>query len=381
MRKIEAVLWTLTAIAIIMIFSFFGLNQERKIREEQLQELAVIYPEIADELQDNFAYYQKQSVHLELIHTAAVIFLMVVFGAVLTRKERREKKHDAAEICDEMEAVYEQLVSFQKGNFELLPFMEETDIADRYARVHEKLRELGCYFSDLKTRIAEEENSTKALITNISHQLKTPLASIRMSHELAQSPDLSENERADFLSAEMRDIRKMEILLDELVKLSRLENHMIQIKPEMCSIKQTISEAVSQIFMKAHEKNIEIYVDMEGDAQISHDRKWTVEAIANILENAVKYSGAATAVGIHVEYFPTGVLIEVEDEGIGIPDEELHEVFKRFYRGKKARELVNEGAGVGLYLARTIIGQQGGTIVAKRKFEGGTIFKIMLPLG
>jgi len=201
-----------------------------------------------------------------------------------------------------------------------------------------------------------------------------------MCHELAKSSELSEEEQKDFLMTETQEIRKMEVLLDELVKLSRLENNMIQIKKEKNSLKQTLSEAVSQVFMKAHEKNIEICVDMEGDVEISHDRKWTVEAIVNVLENAVKYSEPMTAINIRVSYLPSSVLLEVEDEGIGILEEELHEIFKRFYRGSKAKKMVKEGAGVGLYLARSIIEQQGGTIVAKRKSEGGSVFKIMLPL-
>lgn len=121
------------------------------------------------------------------------------------------------------------------------------------------------------------------VITDISQQLKTPLASIRMCHELAKSADLSEEEQKEFLATETNEIRKMEELLDELldelVKLSRLENNMIQIKPGKNGLRQTVSEAVSQIFIKPYAKNIEICVDMEEDAKISHDRKWTVDFV------------------------------------------------------------------------------------------------------
>ena len=246
--------------------------------------------------------------------------------------------------------------------------------------IHDKLRELGYYFSDLKERLEQEENSTKSLITDISHQLKTPLASIKMSHELSLSTDLSEEERQSFLETETQEILKMEALLDELVKLSRLENSMIQITCETCSIKKTISEAVSQIYIKANTKNMEICVEMEKDVETPHDHKWTVEALANILENAVKYSASGTTVNIYVSCLVNHVVIQVEDEGIGIPEGEGHEIFKRFYRGSNAKDLVKEGAGVGLYLARSIIEQQGGTIVAKRKNGSGTIFQITLPL-
>jgi len=101
--------------------------------------------------------------------------------------------------------------------------------------------------------------------------------------------------------------------------------------------------------------------------------------LANILENAVKYSEPTTAVNVRTSHLPSSVLIEIEDEGIGIREDELHHIFKRFYRGSNAKKLAQEGAGVGLYLARNIMEQQGGTIFAKRNPGRGTIFRITLP--
>jgi len=379
-RKIGYILWALAAIVIVMMIFFCSISYEVKIREEQMQELIVIYPEIENELQENFSYYQDHVVHAKLIVMTVMILLILILGGSLVMIERQEKRNIIKEFNYEIDLIYEQLLRFNKGNFEILPSLEESSVTGKLENIHEKLRELGYYFADLKLRLTEEENSTKTLITDISHQLKTPLASIRMCHELAKSSELSEDERKDFLMIETEEIRRMEVLLDELVKLSRLEKNMIQIKQEKNSLRQTISEAVSNIFMKAYTKNIEISVDMEEDIEISHDRKWTVEAFANILDNAVKYSEPKTEINIKVSCLPSNVLVEIEDEGIGIQEEELHKIFKRFYRGNKAKELVNEGAGVGLYLARNIIEQQGGTIIAKRKLEGGTIFKITLPL-
>ena len=374
------VLWTLAAVIMLIILFVCGVSYAENIRKKQMQELIAIYPELQQELQDNFTYYQEQIAHVEWITLAAVVFLLLIFGAILLRLKKQEQKQTLAEYNDELDLIYERLIRFQKGDFESVLSAEDTAAADRFHGIHEKLRDLGYYFSDLKERLEEEENSTKALITDISHQLKTPLASVRMCHELAQSPDLSEEERIGFLKTETQEIAKMETLLDELVKLSRLENNMIQITLERSSLKQTIREAVGQIYMKAHAKSIEICADMEEDADILHDRKWTVEALANILENAVKYSPSMTKIYIRMSHLSGNVLLEIEDEGIGIPQEELHEIFHRFYRGRNAKEMAKEGAGVGLYLARSIIEQQGGTILAKGKPGCGTIFKIMLPL-
>ena len=356
------------------------MSQERRLREEQRQELETIYPEIREELEENFEFYQKESMGENVKFLPVVLLVIIAFGALLFLVYRNEEKKKKELIQEAVEQIYEQLHRFHQGDFQILSWNEETNEQDCWGRIHEKLRELGYYFSDMKVRLSEEENNTKALITDISHQLKTPLASIRMCHDLSGSEALSQEERTEFLKTEAREIRKLEMLLDELVKLSRLESNMIRVKPERTGLKQTISEAVSQVFMKAYEKQMEISVEMENDIQVRHDRKWTVEALTNILENAVKYSGKGTGITIRVQRLLKNVLIGVEDEGMGIKEEELHKIFRRFYRGTQAKEQVKDGAGVGLYLARSIIEQQGGTILAKRKPEKGSIFNIIIPL-
>ena len=378
-QKISFIFLLLGTIALIATVFFCKVLYEKKIYEDQKRELSVIYPELADELSDNISYYVAESIQIDfLLMLAVMILTAIVFVStyfLLTSANKRK----ITEAENGLNDIYEQLLHFQNGNVDILPLPEESG-SQKFGDVYDKLRELGFYFSNLKAQLAQEENSTKALITDISHQLKTPLASIRMSHELSLSADLSEEERQSFMESETQEILKMELLLDELVKLSRLENSMIQIKCETCSIKKTIREAVSQIYVKANAKAIEICVDVEKDVETLHDHKWTVEALVNILENAVKYSPQKTTININVSCLVHHVLIQIEDEGIGIPEGEVHEIFKRFYRGSNAKGMVKEGAGVGLYLARSIIEQQGGTIVAKRKNGSGTIFQIMFPL-
>lgn len=254
--------------------------------------------------------------------------------------------------------------------------------AEKRSELTESLKELGAYFSDLKERYGQEEADTKALITNISHQLKTPLASIRMSHELAVGDYASKEERQEFMEQEEAQIAKLQELVDELVKLSRLEKNMITLSPVRAGIKQTITGAVSQIYPKAYAKRMEIGVELTEDTVICHDVKWTTEALVNVLDNAVKYSGAGKHIFIRVNTLTQYVLVEIEDEGIGIPREELHKIYHRFYRGSNIAS-DSEGAGVGLYLARWIIETQGGTITAKNNYGGehrGTVFQIMLPI-
>lgn len=378
-QKISFICLVLIAVLLLVTIFFCKVLYEKKIFEDQKRELSTIYPEIAEGLSENISYYVVKNFQTDFLIILATVILTVIalVGTYILLTSGYKRK--ITEVENEQNYIYEQLLHFQNGNVDMLPLQEEGG-SPKFRDVYDKLRDLGYYFSNLKERLKQEENSTKALITDISHQLKTPLASIRMSHELSLSSDLSEEERQSFMETETQEILKMEALLDELVKLSRLENSMIQIKSEKCSMKKTISEAVSQIYIKANAKDIEICVDMEHDVETLHDHKWTVEALVNILENAVKYSTQKTMININVSCLVNHVLIQVEDEGIGIPEGELHEIFKRFYRGSNAKDIVKEGAGVGLYLARSIIEQQGGTIVAKRNSGGGTIFQIMLPL-
>ena len=378
-QKIGLICLILGTIALFVTIFFCKVRYENKIIEEQKKELTTIYPELAEELSENLSYYASKNMQPDFLIMLAVVFLTLVVLAGTYFIFTSANKHRVTEAENEWNYIYEQILRFQSGNVDMIPLPEESR-SQKFEDVYDRLRDLGYYFADLKERLKQEENSTKALITDISHQLKTPLASIKMSHELSVASDLSEEERQSFIEPETREILKMEALLDELVRLSRLENSMIQIKCEKCSMKKTIREAVSQIYIKANTKQIEICVDMEQDVKIPHDHKWTVEALVNILDNAIKYSPQRTTVMIHVSCLVNHVLIQIEDEGIGIPEGELHEIFKRFYRGSNTKNLVKEGAGVGLYLSRSIIEQQGGAIVAKRKNGKGTIFQIMLPL-
>lgn len=365
---------------LLFVMCYFFVCYEKELYHTQLTELSTIYPEIKAALADNFGYYQEKMLVALWILGGCVMVTFAIAWCMSFLLGRKVKEKEIQNLNKERDFIYDLLKQYRKGDFETKVIdMDDKDIS--YRRTRELLSELGDYFQSLKEKLAEEENSTKMLITDISHQLKTPLASLKMSYELSKTTNLTEEERREFFEAEECEIQKLESLLEELVKLSRLESNMIQIKSEKGRIKEVITDAVTQVFMKAHAKDIEIDVQLSDERiEVLYDRKWTVEALANIIDNAIKYSGEGTVIQIRIRSLTTNVLIEVEDEGIGIPEEELHKIFKRFYRGRKAEKYAKDGAGVGLYLARNIIEWQGGTIVAKRKMNKGSIFKITLLL-
>lgn len=364
--------------------AFFVLQQEeRRLSIKQRNEIIIMHPEQTVEIQESHRFYQnqKKQMYRKLFYVYMFTSGLIVAGTCLIKHKLMKQKVETSE--DMLDQLMLQLEQLQKGNFSLIAVERKMSIGyydcEQWNQVWDKVNELAYYFKNMKDQLIEEENLTKTLVSDISHQLKTPLASLRMSHELLQGEELTQEEKEEFFQKEELEIHRLEVLLQELMNLSRLESHMIQIEPEQGGIKKTITEAVNVVIMKAIAKQIEIRVSIQEDIMVLHDSKWTVEAIANVLDNAIKYSGENTAIQISCHSLPNLLLIEIEDDGIGIRPDEIHKIFQRFYRGKEASKQTKDGAGIGLYLTRRIIEQQGGTIIAKRKQGSGTIFRISLP--
>lgn len=236
-----------------------------------------------------------------------------------------------------------------------------------------------------KTRaLAEERDQTKTLVTDISHQLKTPVSALGSCLSMCMEAD-TEEERSDFLQRCVLQMNKLESLITVLVNISRLETSLISLQPEPVVLSDLLTDAVNTIYEKAVRKNITINLCDSDKAEspsaaLLLDRRWTSEAIANILDNAVKYSPAESAVCLYTHKFYSYVQIEIADQGIGIPKTEYNQIFKRFYRGGHPLARQSEGSGVGLYLSRRIIEEQGGAITVKSSGSEGTVFDVRLPL-
>jgi signal transduction histidine kinase len=217
-------------------------------------------------------------------------------------------------------------------------------------KIREQLKESEEGSLLLLDKLRNEEKKTKELITDISHQLKTPLASLKMSYEIAQSEDFTIDERKEFYKQCQEEINKLESLLETLLNLARLETDMIRIKPSASGIRKTLVYAVNSVYMKALGKKIDIVMEDFKDLPVLHDTKWTQEAFVNVLDNAIKYSNSNTTIRFNVTSLVTYVMIKIADEGIGIPVKDYPNIFKRFYRGSSDAAQHTEGSGVGLYL-------------------------------
>ncbi len=224
-------------------------------------------------------------------------------------------------------------------------------------------------------RTEQEREKLKELVSDISHQTKTPLSNILLYTQLLQEQPLDEQSRklADEISSQAE---KLEFLIQSLVKTSRLETGTFRFTPTEQDPAVMTAAAIDEIRPKAEGKHITIGFGQESCTAV-FDAKWTREALLNILDNAVKYSPEGSRIEVSIKAFEMFVCISAEDGGIGIAEEELPLIFGRFYRGKNVRE--QNGVGLGLYLARQIIEGQDGYITAGAAPGGGSVFSIYLP--
>ena len=245
--------------------------------------------------------------------------------------------------------------------------------------LEEKLKEEKIRNQQMENALRREEQETKALITDISHQLKTPVASLKMSYEIVDSTELSREEAREFQEKEREDVDRLARLLEAFTQMSKLETGMIRLCPQKASLQKTLAKAVAGVYVKAMEKGISIETQEFDDILICHDPGWTAEAFANVLDNGVKYVPSGTRITIRVTKMASLVMVEMEDEGPGIPAKERNRIFQRFYRGESESVRRKEGSGVGLYLTRQILERQGGTVCVKNGGNGGSNFVMTLP--
>lgn len=222
----------------------------------------------------------------------------------------------------------------------------------------------------------EDKEQVMELISDLAHQFKTPLANIVMDMELLQGSELEKKECNEFLNHAKKQADKLQWLMADLLKASRLENGMIRFEAENTGIKETIARAVSAVYAQAASKSIELIVDEFQDFRLYHNLKWTAEAMTNILENAVKYSPEYSSIRIVLTRMDIYTKITITDEGIGIPEREYNLIFKRFYRGSEVEQ--QEGSGLGLYLAQLILQCEKGYITVSSKVGQGSSFSLFL---
>ena len=204
-------------------------------------------------------------------------------------------------------------------------------------------------------------------LSDISHQLKTPLTSMMIMSELLQDEELPRKQHNQFADALRHQLKRMEWLVSTLLKLSRIDAQVLQFHPQQLSVYQLLQESLESlhIMMELKEQTCTLVCD-EG-LEVTLDMKWSVEALGNILKNCVEHTPQQGSIHISVQDNPLHTCIRIQDSGKGIPAEELPHIFERFYRGRNASI---DSAGIGLAMSKAVFQQQNGDVEAIASEQG-----------
>lgn len=247
-----------------------------------------------------------------------------------------------------------------------------------FARINYRLSRLYNIMQENRRKVDAERAELQMLVSDISHQVKTPVANLKMVTDTLLSKPVTEAERADFLQGIRSQTDKLDFLFQALVKTSRLETGTIRLEKKDSLLFDTLAMACSEIVYDAEKKDISVSVDCPEDLSLYHDSKWTAEALFNLLDNAVKYTPVGGKIVVTVEQWEMYVKVNVADTGKGISESNQAAIFRRFYREDGVHD--KPGVGIGLYLARKIITMQGGYIKASSEVGKGSVFSVFLPI-
>ena len=246
-----------------------------------------------------------------------------------------------------------------------------------FARISYRLSRLYGILQENRRKVDEERRELQTLVSDISHQVKTPVANLKMVTDTLLAKPVTEQERRDFLQGIRSQTDKLEFLVQSMGKASRLETGAVTLEKKDAPLLDTLAQAMSGIVYGAEQKGISVEVQCPDDLRVSHDSKWTAEALFNLLDNAVKYTPAGGKISVSVEQWEMYVKLDVADTGKGIPESRQAAVFRRFYREEEVHN--QPGVGIGLYLAREIISRQGGYIKVTSEVGRGSTFSVFLP--
>lgn len=245
------------------------------------------------------------------------------------------------------------------------------------ARISHRLERLYNIMQINRHKAEEEKADLQSLLSDISHQTKTPISNLKMINDTLLTRRMTEEQQKEFLQAAGSQLDKLDFLIQAMVKTSRLETGVITLEKKPAPFTDTLTAALNSVLAPLEKKQITLSVNCPDDLTFSHDSRWTAEALYNILDNAVKYTPAYGRIRVNVQEWEMYFKIDISDTGRGIPEKEQAAIFKRFYRAKAVHDI--DGIGIGLFLAREIITLQGGYILVASNVGCGSTFSVFLP--
>lgn len=272
-----------------------------------------------------------------LIGLLALIIVIILYKYIVLRSE-----------MSELSAYIDKALD---GNLEIIEFDEK-----ELSKIKSKLIKF-LYASQVKeAKINTEKNKTKDLIADISHQTKTPITNLSLYISL-----LEDDPKDEYIEIIKYELNKLEFLIQNLVKSSRLESDIISLQKHHANLKDIVEDVLKEFKVTLDEKNISINLKDE-DLIFNLDERWLKEAIHNLVDNAIKYSPNGSTINISIYKSYLNYNLDIENECKDLSEETLPKIFERFYRGKNS--VSKDGLGLGLFIAREIIEKHGGNIRA-----------------
>lgn len=304
---------------------------------------------------------QNQKNIIQIIILNIIILLISVF-VILYFFQRRNKK---------IEQLIKYIEQIMQKNYEL---KIENNTEDELTHLRNEIYKITILLKEQADTEQKERKQLSKSISDISHQLKTPLTSISiMLDNMIENPSMEEKTKEQFIHEIRRQIEWINWLVISLLKLSRLDANVEIFQQEEIKIEELIQNTIQNLAIPIEIKNQEIIVQGDKNAKIIGDYKWQLEAITNVVKNAIEHTPENKKIWITLEENPLFTKIVIKDEGPGIAKEDIKHIFERFYKGKNSSE---NSIGIGLALAKSIIEKQNGYISCYSKLKEGTVFEI-----
>lgn len=301
---------------------------------------------------------------------AELIGISLLLGILIIIWKMKKQNREISEFVDQLEGNLDAILLGKPVE----SIGETQDVL--IGRVNEKLKQVERIWEKREQKSQREKHMMKELISDISHQIKTPLANQKIYLEILEQEILSEKGK-ECLQHMERQTDKLSFLFQQMIQMSRLETGVIEIKKKEVNLHDTLLQAVRAVNPKASIKEIQVCVECEKIVSLPHDIKWTEEAIFNVLDNAVKYTPENGKIKIKVDRQDVFTMISIQDSGKGILLERQAQIFNRFYREPEVHQ--QEGLGIGLYLARKVVELQQGYMDVKSEVAKGSEFRMYMP--
>ena len=243
----------------------------------------------------------------------------------------------------------------------------------------DEIAQIGHEFNSLTDRLQKTENSRRRFVSDASHELKTPLAGIRLlSDSILQTDNIDLETTREFVADIGSEAERLSRITEDLLRLTRLDSGILE-PPTRVDVLPVLEQVMRMMTLVAQEKQVDLTYEASGECTVMATRDEIHQVIYNLTDNAVKYSGAVGAVQVSLHRRENWVELVVADNGPGIPEADIPRIFERFYRVDKARSRAAGGTGLGLSIVSDTVCKRGGTVEVANRPEGGAVFTARWP--